>query len=67
MQLYDRHSITAKGVDETVNWNMKDPLFFAERAVLVTSSCPQQPLKQLILEISSRIAGARHLIFQIAH
>jgi predicted nucleic acid-binding protein len=23
--LYDRHSITATGVDETVNWNLKDP------------------------------------------
>jgi hypothetical protein len=22
---YDRHSTTAKGVNETVNWNMKDP------------------------------------------
>jgi hypothetical protein len=25
VQLYDRHSTTAKGVDETVNWNLKDP------------------------------------------
>ncbi|HYQ97677.1 MAG TPA: hypothetical protein VEO92_04850 [Candidatus Nitrosocosmicus sp.] len=25
IQQYDRHSTTAKGVDETVNWNMKHP------------------------------------------
>ncbi len=36
MQLYDRHSITAKGVDETVNWNMKDPLFLVFKVVLAT-------------------------------